>query len=99
MIIGTSTDPWVSGFSSVGLFSSKPSSESVAQSFESLVLRQILTSLRSSSLSDPGGPESGWLAMGDDALASYLSKGARFRRDREIITDDARRDRSIEHIG
>ena len=74
MIIGTSTDPWVSGFSSVGLFSSKPSSESVAQSFESLVLRQILTSLRSSSLSDPGGPESGWLAMGDDALASYLSK-------------------------
>jgi len=74
MIIGTSTDPWVSGFSSVGLFSSKSSSESVAQSFESLVLRQILTSLRSSSLSDPGGPESGWLAMGDDALASYLSK-------------------------
>jgi Rod binding domain-containing protein len=74
MIIGTSTDPWVSGFSSVGLFSSKPSSESVAQSFESLVLRQMLTSLRSSSLSDPGGPESGWLAMGDDALASYLSK-------------------------
>jgi len=74
MIIGTSTDPWVSGFSSVGLFSSKPSSESVAQSFELLVLRQILTSLRSSSLSDPGGPESGWLAMGDDALASYLSK-------------------------
>jgi Rod binding domain-containing protein len=74
MIIGTSTDPWVSGFSSVGSFSSKPSSESVAQSFESLVLRQILTSLRSSSLSDPGGPESGWLAMGDDALASYLSK-------------------------
>lgn len=74
MIIGTSTDPWVSGFSSVRSLSSKPSTESVAQSFESLVLRQILTSLRSSSLSDPGGPESGWLAMGDDALASYLSK-------------------------
>jgi Rod binding domain-containing protein len=74
MINGTSTDPWVSGFSSVRSLSSKPSTESVAQSFESLILRQILTSLRSTSLSDSDGPESGWLAMGDDALASYLSK-------------------------
>ncbi|NDE53008.1 MAG: hypothetical protein EB069_00215 [Actinobacteria bacterium] len=74
MNIGPASDPWVAGFGVNAAGRVEMSSSSVAESFESLILRQILSSLRTTGLADPSVTESGWIAMADDAFASYLSK-------------------------
>lgn len=74
MIIGPSSDPWISGFGSIGSAIESSNPKRVAQSFESLILRQLLNSLRSTGISEQQDAESGWIAMADDAMASYLSK-------------------------
>jgi len=74
MIVGPSSDPWISGFGTINSNSTESKSSTVARSFESLILRQMIKSLRSTGFSEQHGTESGWLEMADDALASHLAK-------------------------
>jgi len=76
MIAPTSFDPWVAGQGRMALAAQDARTpKDAAQAFEALLVRQILSTARSSSwLSGESETESGWREMADDALAGHLAR-------------------------
>lgn len=76
MISPTSFDPWIVAQGRLALAAQEAKSpKDAGQAFEALLVRQILSTARSSSwLSGESEAESGWREMADDALAGYLSR-------------------------
>ncbi|NBP40335.1 MAG: hypothetical protein EBV34_18225 [Betaproteobacteria bacterium] len=77
MAVSTSFDPWAValGQSQLNRANSKDATQRAAESFEALLIRQFLSSARSTSwLSESNESESGWREIADDALAGYLVK-------------------------
>ena len=78
MIAPPAFDPWVAALGSKGSVSQggiDRSARQAAEQFEALLIRQFLSSARSTSwLSDQQESESGWREIADDSLAGYLVK-------------------------
>lgn len=75
MVVSSKFDPWSAALGVQSHSKARPesSAKAAAQSFEALLIRQFLSTARSTSwTSDAAESESGWREIADDALAGYL---------------------------